>query len=123
MYHFVSLCVVQTCVCGAGKGGYEPAGGVRQAGSRSVRVASYRYKPTLSEDMAAADLIISHAGAGSIMVSAAALPACVWRCPQACRAAPFLPLCQLPRAQHWLCRVATGLTAAAVAAHMSLTLL
>lgn len=28
---------------------------------------SYRYKPTLQDDMKRADLIISHAGAGSIM--------------------------------------------------------
>lgn len=28
---------------------------------------SYRYKPTLQDDMKRADLVISHAGAGSIM--------------------------------------------------------
>lgn len=32
-----------------------------------VSCSSYRFKPTLRQDMEAADLIISHAGAGSIM--------------------------------------------------------
>lgn len=27
----------------------------------------YRFKPTLHEDMASADVIVSHAGAGSVM--------------------------------------------------------
>lgn len=35
--------------------------------ARKVRCRAYRFKPTLEEDMAGADLIISHAGAGSIM--------------------------------------------------------
>lgn len=33
----------------------------------SITCESYRYKPTLQEDMQRADLVISHAGAGSIM--------------------------------------------------------
>ncbi len=33
-----------------------------------IEILSFRFKPTLKEDMAAARLIISHAGAGSIMV-------------------------------------------------------
>ncbi|CAM9405329.1 unnamed protein product [Chrysoparadoxa australica] len=41
-----------------GRGSYEPSG---------VGVEGYRFKPNLKEDMAQADLIISHAGAGSIM--------------------------------------------------------
>lgn len=32
-----------------------------------VSCQSYRFKPTLQQDMARADLVISHAGAGSIM--------------------------------------------------------
>ncbi len=33
-----------------------------------IAILSFRFKPSLKEDMASADLIISHAGAGSIMV-------------------------------------------------------
>ncbi|KAG5192830.1 glycosyltransferase family 28 C-terminal domain-containing protein [Tribonema minus] len=47
-----------------GKGAYQPAEGDRRCG---MHVSCYRFKPTLAEDMARADLIISHAGAGSIM--------------------------------------------------------
>jgi UDP-N-acetylglucosamine:LPS N-acetylglucosamine transferase len=48
-----------------GKGSFEPQQGQRDGG---IVVESYRFKPTLAADMAAADLVISHAGAGSIMV-------------------------------------------------------
>ncbi len=36
--------------------------------THSIEISSFRFKPSLKEDMAAARLIISHAGAGSIMV-------------------------------------------------------
>lgn len=36
-------------------------------GETGISCQSYRYKPTLQQDMARADLVISHAGAGSIM--------------------------------------------------------
>ena len=35
--------------------------------SRFETVEAYRFKPTLSDDMKAADLILSHAGAGTVM--------------------------------------------------------
>lgn len=38
-----------------------------------ISCESYRFKPTLQEDMARADLVISHAGAGSIMEALGAL--------------------------------------------------
>ena len=36
---------------------------------KSGKCSSYRFKPTLDDDFAEADLVISHAGAGSIMES------------------------------------------------------
>lgn len=33
----------------------------------SIKIETYRFRPTLDEDMRAADLIISHAGAGTVM--------------------------------------------------------
>lgn len=47
-----------------GKGTIEPHAGIREG---QVEVSYYRFKPSLADDMQAADLIISHAGAGSIM--------------------------------------------------------
>ena len=40
-----------------------------------------QYKPSLQEDMAAADLIVSHAGAGSVMESLRMVRVC-WRAGQ-----------------------------------------
>ena len=47
-----------------GKGAHKPEQGRRHG----MLVECYPFKPTLTEDMQAADLIISHGGAGSIMV-------------------------------------------------------
>jgi beta-1,4-N-acetylglucosaminyltransferase len=56
-----------------GKGSFEPQQGQRNGG---IVVASYRFKPTLAADMAAANLVISHAGAGSIMVCSKEISTC-----------------------------------------------
>mmetsp|Transcript_6045 Transcript_6045/g.18239 ORF Transcript_6045/g.18239 Transcript_6045/m.18239 type:complete len:164 (-) Transcript_6045:932-1423(-) len=37
------------------------------SGAKGVTLAAYNFKPSLDEDMEQADLVISHAGAGSIM--------------------------------------------------------
>lgn len=39
----------------------------RSSGAEGVEVAHYRHSPQYKQDVAAADLVISHAGAGSIM--------------------------------------------------------
>jgi beta-1,4-N-acetylglucosaminyltransferase len=46
-----------------GKGKFRPT--IRE--NDPIKVTVYDYKPSLHEDMAAADLIISHCGAGSLM--------------------------------------------------------
>eukprot|EP00741_Cyanophora_paradoxa_P002750 tig00000629_g2670.t1 len=47
-----------------GRGAFEP-----RAGGPEVELEFYRFKPSLAEDYRAASLVISHAGAGSIMES------------------------------------------------------
>jgi len=42
---------------------------VQQGSGGGIQCSFYRFKPTLEHDMKSADLIISHAGAGSIMES------------------------------------------------------
>eukprot|EP00128_Syssomonas_multiformis_P011031 Colp12_sorted_trinity150504_noHs@33165 len=48
-----------------GKGKAEPA--CRQY--KDIKIEYYRYKPSLQEDMQKANLVISHAGAGSVLES------------------------------------------------------
>ena len=50
-----------------GRGAYRPSRGKGLEHSSSLVVESYDFKPTLDDDLDAADLIISHAGAGSIL--------------------------------------------------------
>lgn len=47
-----------------GRGEYFPT---KLVGFSGLEVQYYRFKPSIQEDMKEADLIISHAGAGSIM--------------------------------------------------------
>jgi beta-1,4-N-acetylglucosaminyltransferase len=54
-----------TLIIQYGRGKYIPLPGERHG----IQIISYTFKPTLKEDMEKADLIISHAGAGSVMES------------------------------------------------------
>jgi UDP-N-acetylglucosamine transferase subunit ALG13 len=66
-----------------GRGSYEPDTRVSREDDCAISIEHYRFKPGLAADMEEADLIISHAGAGSIMVSACVCVQCLllWRAP------------------------------------------
>lgn len=52
-----------------GRGAYEPKTLPDDCARLGIRVEVFRFKPTLDREMKAADLIISHCGAGSILES------------------------------------------------------
>jgi UDP-N-acetylglucosamine transferase subunit ALG13 len=58
---YTSLCIQ------FGRGSHQPDFLVKNGGSMGLAVEIYRFKPNLDFDMATADVIISHCGAGSIL--------------------------------------------------------
>lgn len=67
----VSSCRVDKVTVQIGRGTCEPQYLVDNSGRFDVESSFYRFKSNLHDDMCAADIIISHAGAGSILESTA----------------------------------------------------